>query len=345
VISRHLAAMLIVGFAAASAAADLSLPAAVQSGDTARVDALIAAGEGLDATLPEYYGATALMLAAERDDTPLVARLITAGADLDARDRNGDTALNWAAYHGHMGPARALLEAGADPRLAGHGDALQIALRRGHEELVQVLSVAMEARRTPGPREAPVMIAVYQNDARAVAAALDRGGEPDARDDLGRPLLHLAARLGHVEALTALLAGGADPDAVDEIGFTALMIAAREARPAAVASLLEAGADPTHQATRAGNGLVPMHLAAIGGDPGIVRSLHEVGAPLDVRDEDGVVPMLWALAEGQLDAVVTLIELGADPTLASDDGDSVAALAETHAIQPVLEAIAARSGD
>ena len=317
-----------------------TLPEAVAAEDDSLVAALLDGGTDLEATLPDYYGATALMLAAERNDADLAERLIAAGADPNGRDKNGDTALNWAAYYGHFDTARVLLDAGADPSLSGHGNALEIAIRRGHEDLVQVLSAAMGLRTAPGRGDTMVMLAVLQDDPGAVRAAVDGGGDPDAGDGVGRPLLHLAARIGHVAALEALLADGAAVDAADRIGFTALMVAAREAQAGAVDALVTAGADVNHTAQARGNAVTPLHMAAVGGDADIVRRLAAAGASLDTRDADGLVPMFWALAEGKIVCVTALIELGADPTIANNDGDSVAALARRYEIQPVLEAMA-----
>lgn len=327
-------------FAGASPAT--TLPEAVAAGQDSLAAALLRGGADLEARHPGQHGATALMLAAARDDADLVNGLVDLGADVDARDDRGDTPLNWAAYHGAMNATRELLQAGANPRLAGHGNALQIALRRGHEELVQVLSVAMEARETPGGRDLMLMVATYRDDSAAVASGLAAGADPDAREDVGRPLLHTAARLGHVAALGALVNGGADPDAQDENGFTALMVAAREGQAEAVLELLVAGADPNHEAAATGNRLTPLHLAAMGGDPAIVRTLVEHGARLDATDRDGRTPALRALDEGHVDCAVALIELGADPALVAEGGDSVVSVARAHGIAPLLAAIDAR---
>lgn len=318
-----------------------TVPEAARARNDSLLVALLDGGADPDATLPTYFGATALMIAAERDDEDLAHRLLSTGASVDARDKNGDTALNWAAYYGHMDVARVLLNADADPTLAGHGTALEIALRRGHEELVQVLSLAADARTSPRAGAVKLAVAVYRNQGDAVASAIASGAEPDAFDDIGRPVLHLAARLGHDEALTELLDHGAAVDAVDIIGFTALMVAARESREYAVRELLVHGADVHHRADPNGHELTPLHLAAIGGNLAILRAIAAAGASLDDPGRDGTVPLLWALAEQHLDCVVVLIELGADPTLENELGQSVAGIAREFGITPVLEAIAA----
>ncbi len=318
------------------------LPAAIVAENDSLITALLTDGADLEATLVDYHGATALMLAAERDLADLAGRLLQAGAKPNTRDQNGDTALNWAAYYGHFATARVLLDGGADPRISGHGNALQIAMRRGHEEMVQVLSVAMGVRTAPNRHDTMVMVAVFTDDADAVQQAISDGGDPDAHDGLGRPVLHGAARIGNLKALEALLSRGATVDAPDPIGFTALMVAAREGRLWAAMALLDAGADVHRTAPARGNGLTPLHLAAIGGDPGIVQLFADGGADLDARDTDGVVPMLWALAENNLECVILLIELGAEAAIANADGDSVADLARHHDIQPILEALADR---
>ncbi|KAF9646567.1 ankyrin, partial [Thelephora ganbajun] len=59
-------------------------------------------------------GQTLLHLACFLDYSDLVSFLITRGIDMDARDRNGCTALHFAALNGSKECARLLLIAGAD---------------------------------------------------------------------------------------------------------------------------------------------------------------------------------------------------------------------------------------
>ncbi len=69
---------------------------------------------GADANASNRYGETALMWAAEWDVPEAVKLLLDAGARVDARDGEGRTALMWA----HSPEAvRLLLDAGANPNL------------------------------------------------------------------------------------------------------------------------------------------------------------------------------------------------------------------------------------
>ena len=61
--------------------------------------------------LPEL-GSTPLMLAAASGDAALLSQLLARGAELEARDAGGGTALHLACVHGHLECAEVLLDAG-----------------------------------------------------------------------------------------------------------------------------------------------------------------------------------------------------------------------------------------
>lgn len=58
-----------------------------------------------------------LIQAARQGDTSAVERLLAAGANVDAQDEGGQTALMAATYGNHRETARVLVEAGADVNL------------------------------------------------------------------------------------------------------------------------------------------------------------------------------------------------------------------------------------
>ena len=68
---------------------------------------------GADVNAKDKYGDTALILAAWYGYTEVAKLLLAAGADVNAKDNGGYTALIWAAYYGHAEIAKMLRDAGA----------------------------------------------------------------------------------------------------------------------------------------------------------------------------------------------------------------------------------------
>lgn len=95
------------------------------------------------------------------------------------------------------------------------------------------------------PREKAIVEAVRHNQADKVQAYLDKGGDPDATDAHGNPLLYIASGpRGGRDVVRVLLAGGADPRATSGRGRTVLQNAAGWCEAEIVSALIAAGADP-----------------------------------------------------------------------------------------------------
>jgi ankyrin repeat protein len=79
--------------------------------------------------------------AAARGDVAALRALLDEGADVDARDRHGNTALMIAAHKNHLEAVRALAAAGADlDRTAKYGlSALMLAIIAGNDEVAMAL--------------------------------------------------------------------------------------------------------------------------------------------------------------------------------------------------------------
>lgn len=146
-----------------------------------------------------------------------VRALVAEGADVNAAQGDGMTALHWAARHGDEGLAEFLLDSGAR---------VDVGTRIGAYQ--------------------PLHMAAEVGNGRIVSLLLEAGADPGIRtvDVGGATPLHFAAAAGDVSAVQALLDAGAEVDARERAwGQTPLMFAASRGRTAAVGALLAAGAD------------------------------------------------------------------------------------------------------
>ena len=157
--------------------------------------------------------------AAMRGDGAAVRSLLADGADVNAAQGDGMTALHWAARNRDIALVQVLVEAGADVGAGtriGHYTSLHMAAEAGAGEVVEAL--------------------------------LGAGADPSVpiQGAGGARPLHFAAASGNELAVRALVAAGADVDATEEAwGQTPLIFAVSKGRTEAARALLEAGADPS----------------------------------------------------------------------------------------------------
>ncbi len=167
-----------------TAGSDAPVADAAQQGDVAQVRELLR--KGADVNAPQGDGMTALHWAAEENDTLLANVVLYAGADVSAGTRIGHyTPLHVAAQEGNAAVARVLLRAGADPnaRTTNSGSTpLHLAAGSGNPELVQALldhGAEVDAREASW-NQTPLMFAAANNRAAAVKVLLAAGADPSA---------------------------------------------------------------------------------------------------------------------------------------------------------------------
>jgi ankyrin repeat protein len=138
-----LSALLCVALALAAAAGpreDIRLLSGARGQLMTVVEAALAAGADIEAR--DAVGRTALMWAAFHDQTGMTDFLIAQGADVNAQDGRGRTALIWAAISGRAKAARTLLAHAADPERADAEGrtARDWAVAEGHAGLARLLA-------------------------------------------------------------------------------------------------------------------------------------------------------------------------------------------------------------
>lgn len=174
---------------------------AAKTGDLDSIRALLDAGVGVEAKNPGD-GWTPLMWAAVRDQAPAVKLLIARGANREARDRKGLTALQAASRWGRKDGVGALIDAGA--RVGAVDDngwsALMWAAFKGQTDMAALLldrGADLEARDPEGM--SPLMRAAMKGQDRTVTLLLARGARGGARSNDGETAADLAQRGGYAD--------------------------------------------------------------------------------------------------------------------------------------------------
>ncbi|MDP6505639.1 MAG: ankyrin repeat domain-containing protein, partial [Planctomycetota bacterium] len=181
---------------------DSWLPGIVTEEDSAVADLLVKHGFDLDkASLWPPLIVRVSRGDAGGDPVLHVRWLIENGADINARNYSGHTALHYAARGFDLELTRLLLENGADPDV------------RNQDGLVP-LSLMHSSRATSDGT--PVM-----------QLLLDHGADIEAKDASGATSLLYAVRKNRVSAVRCLLKNGADPNCHDSKGASALALAKR----------------------------------------------------------------------------------------------------------------------
>ena len=300
--------------------------------------ALLAAGAValLAAAAPAASDDPPLVAAAEHQDWPSVHALLAAGADVNAAQADGATALHWAAHWDDPAAVETLLQAGADVDAANdHGvTPLLLAAENGSAPVAgRLIEAGADASATlPADGETVLMRAAHTGRAAIVKMLLERGAEPHARTvRSGQTALMWAIAEDHAEAARVLVEHGADVRARSRGHYTPLLFAARQGNVALAAMLLDAGVP----VDRDGPGPAPLVVAIEHGRVPFARFLLERGADADIVMRNGSTPLAAAFAIGgrqlgydpdavvheppdKLDLVRDLLASGADPNRRRD---------------------------
>jgi ankyrin repeat protein len=329
------------------------------------VQELIQGGAEIDAaaTAP-HDGETALAQCAAGGFGEAVTMLMKHGANIEARTRFGETALDTAVNLGHVSVVQLLLENGAQLNVGDDGETalhqivsnLQDEWRREQRDGGSKLNVTWNYEICGQIPEPTRRVNMLLEDGRTEWSWLPRGGhkemielllkngvEIDAKDIYGRTALHVAVIEGHEVVARLLLMKGANVNAVDESGQTALHWAACNGAQAMLEILLENGAD----AKSVCDGESALHVAVIEGHEVVARLLLMKGANVNAVDEFGQTALYWAASNGDQTVLEILLENGADTTMICEGGSAlhIAASNGHEAISRLLLASGAEIDD
>jgi len=188
--------------------------------------------------------------AAAAGDAATIKSLLAKGADIEARDASGATALLVATHANKVDAARALIEAGAD------------------------------VNAKDGIEDSPYLYAGARGHLDILKMTLAHGADLKSINRYGGTSLIPASERGHVETVDTLIKAGVAVDHVNRLGWTALLEAVilgngGERHQKIVALLIEAGADVN---LADNDGVTPLQHARGRGYQEIATLLEKAGA-------------------------------------------------------------------
>ena len=219
--------------------------------------------------------------------------------DVNRREPDGSTPLQWAVYRNDVAEVKRLLRAGANVKLANNYGVTPMSLAAAVAN-TEILKVLIEA-----------------------------GADVESPNADGMTALLAVARTGNVDAAQVLLKAGAKVDARERFGGqTPLMWASARRHPAMMQLLISSGADVNARSTDRNyqrhvtaegrpksldsGGLTPLLYAARENCRACVDTLLKNKADINLPDPDGVSPLLLAIMNANWDIAQQLIEAGAD---------------------------------
>jgi hypothetical protein len=153
-----------------------------------------------------------LLTASLHGDTQEVSRLIERGADVNARDSDGVTALMGAAIDGNTELARVLIEKGADvDSQAENGwTALHIAAINGDLDVARILiEKGANVNEDDQHGETPLMLSVFEGNTVILKFLIEKDANVNAEDKAGSTALQFAVGNRQKEIVEILKSAGA----------------------------------------------------------------------------------------------------------------------------------------
>ncbi len=261
---------------------------AALSGNPKSVKALL--DLGFDKNAKSNNGATALHYAALISGNPkMIEPLLGLGFDKNARDNDGRTILHYAVFSGNPKMVEALLDSGFDRDAKDKYSAtvLHCAAQIGNQKMV--------------------------------AALLDLGFDKKEKGNKGYNILHIAAYFGHCSLMTMLIEKyGLKPDAKNDAGRDIVHIAIARKHQ----ETIDFCTDTTHTAQLYRNYLASFVASAIPYEvaiPDIANIIGEYAAPVDKKEQISLENMVLSGIENRNKILKPLIDFS-DYKVRNDQG-------------------------
>ncbi|EAX99185.1 ankyrin repeat protein, putative [Trichomonas vaginalis G3] len=257
-------------------------------------------------------GETALHTAAWKNSKETAEFLISHGANINEKDKNGRTALHAAAYNNSKETAEFLISHGANINEKDENGktALHFAAYNNSKETAELLiSHGANINEKDNFGNTALHSAAWKNSKEIAEFLISHGANINEKDKNGRTALHTAAYNNSKETAELLISHGANINEKDENGKTALHMAAEENSKEIAALLISHGIN-INEKDNFGN--TALHSAAYNNSKETAEFLISHGANINEKDKNGRTALHTAAYNNSKETAELLISHGAN---------------------------------
>jgi ankyrin repeat protein len=280
---------------------------AIEDNDTATASSLISSGSVNLNGKPWH-----LHCAAEYGRVEVMTMLLDAGANINAVDKDRNTACHLAIWENQFDALKLLVERGANLGVFDFRGRSLLSIVARHDRDERFVILLLDAR-TPLDGLLPYHLMTFATSVAVFNRLMARGVNLTAmRDEYGATLCHYVAR---------------NVTSEDDLRFLVNVC----------------GNDAVHALDN--DGMTPLHWASSCGNVLRLRILVELGAEIDSQTNEGWTALIYAAVNVQSSCVELLIALGADVDVVTNNGETACHLAALYERPASLCGLVAAGGD
>ncbi len=278
----------------------------------------------------EGGGNTLLVYVVKNGYIKTAQKLIEMGADLEARDKDGDTPVFYAVGSERIDMVELFIKNNADIHTVNNKKETTLihAVKTGNLEMTAFLianKVDVNAKDEDG--KTALMYAAKHGDVEAMKLLIANNANVNDSDKYGKTALMYAAEYGNAKAVKLLIDNQADVNAQDNYRKTVLMYAASEKNTASTAKtgavtkvLLANNADVTIKDEYDQTALV---YAINNGNIAAMKALIDAKVAVNLKDRYDKTPLIHAVEKLNVVAIELLLQNGADIDARDKDGKTI----------------------
>ena len=251
--------------------------------------------------------------------------MISCGAQVNAINKEGRTALMIASKSGNIEGINVLLKAGADPNIidVDGNTCLHCSVLGNYrkEVLHMIIDHSVHLNAINKKVHTALMMASERGNSDAINVLLKAGADPNIIDADGNTCLHfLVLQRCNKEVLEIIIDHGVHVNTMNKRNETALMIASAKGNTDIIKVLLTAGADPN---ITDADGNACLHNSIYGNwEREVLQTIIDHGAHVNITNKEGHTALMIASRKGNIDGIKVLLEAGTDPSITDAHGNT-----------------------